>query len=385
MPPGARIPSPVVLVFGDDEFTVKQRSKEIYQAWCADLGGMDHEVIDASVANSGEALKALAKLREALQTLPFFGGGKAVWLQNCNFLGDERTATARDVTENLASLSQELKTFPWQNVRLLISAGKVDKRKTFFKTLEKIGTVEAHAGLSADDKDWAQQAEQHALRLCRELNKSISEDALSELVANVGPNVRLLHGEIEKLTLYAADRDAINVEDVKAIVTQTKQARAFALADAIGERNIPRAMKRLDEELWETKLDSARSEIGLLYGIITKIRAMIFLKELVESGMLKTVSDYNRFKSQLERIPADSLPEDKRFNPLSMNPYVLFKAAQQVRNYSLAELIRAMELLLDCNQKMISSGDPAMALQRALIEIMSRSQKTASAAESRPA
>ena len=101
--------------------------------------------------------------------------------------------------------------------------------------------------------------------------------------------------------------------------------------------------------------------------------------------MLKTVSDYNRFKTKYERIPADSLPEDKRFNPLSMNPYVLFKAAQQVRNYSLAELIRAMELLLDCNQKMISSGDPAMALQRALIEIMSRSQKTASAAESRPA
>ncbi len=89
---------------------------------------------------------AIAKLREALQTLPFFGSGKVVWLRDCNFLGDERTASAQAVTETLAELAEELKIFKWQNVRLLISAGKVDKRKTFFKTLDKIGTVESFRG-----------------------------------------------------------------------------------------------------------------------------------------------------------------------------------------------------------------------------------------------
>jgi DNA polymerase III subunit delta len=53
---------------------------------------MDHEIIEATVSNSGEALAAIAKLREALQTLPFFGSGKVVWLRDCNFLGDERAA-----------------------------------------------------------------------------------------------------------------------------------------------------------------------------------------------------------------------------------------------------------------------------------------------------
>ena len=88
-------PPPVLLVCGEDEFAVKQRAKQIYQQWTEELGGMDHEIIDAAVSNSGEALKALAKLREALQTLPFFGSGKVIWLQNCNFLGDERAATPR--------------------------------------------------------------------------------------------------------------------------------------------------------------------------------------------------------------------------------------------------------------------------------------------------
>src|SRR4051812_40937211 len=100
MPPAAKSAAPVLLVFGDDEFAVKQRARQIYQQWIEELGGMDHEIIDATVSNSSDALKALGKLREALQTLPFFGGGKAIWLKDCNFLGDERAASSAAVTEN---------------------------------------------------------------------------------------------------------------------------------------------------------------------------------------------------------------------------------------------------------------------------------------------
>src|SRR6185503_14630945 len=140
-PPSA----PLALICGDDDFAVKQRARQLFQEWSAALGGMDHEIIDAQVNHSGEALRALGRLREAMQTLPFFGGGKAIWLQNCNFLGDERAANAAAVTESLGDLAQELKSFKWDNVRLLISAGKVDKRKTFYKTLEKLGRIESFA------------------------------------------------------------------------------------------------------------------------------------------------------------------------------------------------------------------------------------------------
>jgi len=367
--------SPVVLVWGADEFTVKQRAREIYQQWRAELGGQDHEIIDAAVNNSGEALKAVALLREALQTLPFFGSAKAVWFQNCNFLGDERAASAQAVTETLAELARELKAFSWRDVRLLISAAKVDKRKTFYKTLEKIGTVEGYAGLSIDDRDWAGQAEAMALRQLKALGKIISDEALSELVASVGPNVRQLNNEIEKLTLFLGDRPQIEVGDVTAVVTRNKQARAFALGDAFGDRDLPRLLRCLDEELWEMKFDNQKTEIGLLYGLIAKVRAMIFLKEMLREGWLKAEGDYNRFKAQLERVPREALPADKRFSPLAMNPYVLFKALPQTRRYSVAELVRAMELLLECNRQLIfSSQDEAMVLQRAVVQIVSASE-----------
>src|SRR5256885_455733 len=329
--PAASSSSPIMLVWGEDEFTVKQRAREIYQQWSAEFGGMDHEIIDAAVNNAAEALKALARLREALQTLPFFGSGKAVWFRNCNFLGDERAAGVQAVTESLANLAQELKEFSWKDVRLLVSAGKVDKRKTLYKALEKIGTVEAYAGLSVEDRDWAHQAEAAALRLLQALGKKISAEALSEFVARVGPNLRQLNNEAEKLALYAADRGEIEVRDVNDVVTRNKQARAFALGDALGDRDLPRVLRCLDEEFWEMKFDRQKSGIGLLYGLITKVRAMVFLKEMLRQGWVKLENDYARFKSHLERIPQHALPEDKRFNPLAMNPYVLFKALPQAR------------------------------------------------------
>jgi len=382
MPPAAKPLPPLVLICGDDDFAVKQRAKEIYQRWSVELGGMDHEVIDASVANSGEALKSLGKLREALQTLPFFGSGKAVWFQNCNFLGDERSASAQAVTESLGELAQELKEFSWGSVRLLISAGKVDKRKVFYKTVDKLGAVETFAGWSVDDRDWAAQAEQWARQALRALQKEISDEALAELVNNVGPNARLLNNEVEKLALFVGARAEIEVGDVNTICTRNKSARAFALGDALGDRDLPRLLRTLDEELWELKFDKQKSEIGLLYGLIGKVRAMLLLKEMLREGWIKPDADYSRFKTQLERVPAAQLPEDRRYNPLALNPYVLFKALPQARRYTQAELIAAMDLLLKCNQRLISSGlDEALILQQTLVQIAERpaGQKVAAA------
>lgn len=361
----------LALVCGDDDFAVKQRARQIFTDWSAELGGLDHEIIDGGAGNSSEALTALGRLREALQTLPFFGGGKAIWLRDCNFLGEERTASSQAVTAGLAQLAEELKAFSWDNVRLLISAGKVDKRKSFYKALEKIGTVEHFAAWSPDDKDWADRAELAAREAVRKRQKDISEAALGELVDRAGSNARQLENEVEKLCLYAGPRKKIELADVMAVCARNKTAKAFALGDALGDRDLPRLLRRLDEELWETKFDKDKSEIGLLYGLIGKVRALLLLKEMLREGWVRPEMDYQRFKTQLAAIPADKLPAEKKFNPLALNPYVLYKALPQVKKYTSSELVRAMDVLLRCNQRLVSSGlDETLVLQQALIQIV---------------
>src|SRR4030095_15046324 len=122
-----------------------------------------------------------------------------------------------------------------------------------------------------------------------------------------------------------------------------------------------------------------KSEIGLLYGLISKVRAMLFLREMIREKWIQPEGDYNRFKAQLERIPREKLPEDRRFNPLAMNPYILFKALPHARRYSTEELVSAMELLLQCNHRLVSSAlDEKLVLQQTLLEI-ARSKTPATA------
>ncbi len=365
----SRPAAPLFLICGEDEFAVQQRTRRLYGEWTEEVGGADHEIIDAAVTNSGEAIKAISRLQEALQTLPFFGSGKVIWFKNCSFLGDERAADTQAVTDSLAALAQELKDFSWGNVRLLISAGKVDKRKTFFKTLDKLGTVETLNGWSAETRDWATQAQAWVLQAIRERGKAIARDAAAELVERVGPNARQLDSELEKLALYA-EGPIVEREDVEAVCVRNKTARAFALGEALGNRDLPELLRRLDEELWD-QASSQKSGIRVLYGLISKIRALLLLKEMLREGWVQPTGSFPGFKGQLERVPVARLPADRRYNPLTINAYVLFKALGQAGRYTEAELIRAMELLLECNLRLVTSAlDETLVLQQALVQIV---------------
>jgi DNA polymerase-3 subunit delta len=361
---------PLCLVYGDEDFLVRDRASQVYEAWCAAAGGEDHEVIDGTVRNAAEALEALAKLNEAVQTLPFFGGAKVVWLRAANFLGDERTASSRDVTDRLNGLAKDWESFDWQGVQVLISAGKVDKRKGFFKSVKKIASIE---DLSVADKERGSKAALIVRQRLTELGKKITSHVADELILLAGSSLQQLYTEADKLAAYVGERDEVTRHDVHEIATRTKQAQAFALGDALGERNLPKLLRVLDEELWVVKLDAKKSPIMLLYGLISKLRTMIFLKELTRLKWIRPDGGYPQFKSQLEAIPDERMPDDRKFNPKAMHPYMLFNALGHARRYSEEELTRAMDILLRCNRQLVSSStDDTLLLQQALVQIVSK-------------
>jgi len=72
---------------------------------------------------------------------------------------------------------------------------------------------------------------------------------------------------------------------------------------------------------------------------------------MVREGWVKADADYGRFKSQIERVPADRFPADRKFNPLTMHPFMLHRALGQAKKLFKRRTGRAMELLLLCNSK----------------------------------
>lgn len=64
--------------------------------------------------------------------------------------------------------------------------------------------------------------------------KRIEPEAAGRLCELIGSDQGALAGEVEKLTLYAADRPAITAEDVRDLVGQSREEKVFAALDAAG-------------------------------------------------------------------------------------------------------------------------------------------------------
>jgi hypothetical protein len=97
---------------------------------------------------------------------------------------------------------------------------------------------------------------------------------------------------------------------------------------------------------------------------------------MIREGWVKENADYGSFQAQLKRVPPDSFPAEKKFNPLAMHPWMLHRALGQSKNYSSAELVRAVDLLLQCNRRLVGSGlDEALVLQQSLAQIIGTNVK----------
>src|SRR5215468_4091072 len=126
----------IYAVVGSDEAEVKHVAAELAQKLAPDdAGDFGLEIIDSVADNTDQAAGRIRSAIEALQTLPFFGSTKVVWLKNANFLGDDSKARSIAVQSALERLSELLESGFGSDVIFLLSATEVDKRRSFYRTL----------------------------------------------------------------------------------------------------------------------------------------------------------------------------------------------------------------------------------------------------------
>jgi len=110
-------------VVGSDESAVKRQAAELAQKLApAEAGEFGLETIDGAADNVEQAAGAIRSTIAALQTLPFFGGGKLVWLKSANFLSDDVKGKSASVLEPLEDLGALINSDLPGDVTLLISA-----------------------------------------------------------------------------------------------------------------------------------------------------------------------------------------------------------------------------------------------------------------------
>ena len=155
-------PRGVFAVIGSDEGETKRRAKELASELTPEFGadfGVD--TIDGTADNAEQAVLRLRQTKDAIQTLPFFGGEKLVWLKNVNFLGDTATGRSAAVQEALEEFKAFLERGLPEGVQFLLSASEVDKRRSFYKSLGKFAKVEQFDRIDTSRPGWEAGCSSH--------------------------------------------------------------------------------------------------------------------------------------------------------------------------------------------------------------------------------
>ena len=371
MPATATKAKSIYLVGGADEFSIKETAAKLADKLAPKSAGeFGLEIIEGSASNQDEALKVLSRLREALETVGLFGGGdKLVWLKNTDLLADSPTTRSEAVKEALINLAELLKNGLGDGVTLLISAIGCDRRKTLYKTLEKVGEIQFFEALEEGKGDSDEEIEAFIQSKLRADGKTMNPDAVQAFRDLVAPTLREIANELEKLFTYVGKRQEVTKEDVRAICSASRQAVIWELTDALGARRTSQAIAAL-----ENLLDSGEQPIGVLMMLVAQFRLMLLASDLMQRKLI-TVRDGQggnfEFVKAFERLPEDATAHFPRTKEGALpNAWRLYRCALAAKNFSTTELIRAMELLLEANRQLVSTQlDDRLVLEEAIAKI----------------
>src|SRR5256885_2997937 len=189
----------IYAVLGSDEAEVKRVAAELASNLTpAGAGDFGLEVIDGAADNVDQAGARIRSAIEALQTLPFFGSTKVVWLKNVNFLGDDQKARSAAVQSALEELSELLDRGVGSEITFLISATEVDKRRAFYKTLVKRAEVQVFDRLDSGRAGWEEEATEIVQQRAKKRKLQFDADALDLIVLLTGGDPPQIDYGIEK-------------------------------------------------------------------------------------------------------------------------------------------------------------------------------------------
>ncbi len=342
----------IYAVVGSDESEVKRVATELAATLTPpDAGEFGLEIVDGCADNAEQAATRIRSTIEALQTLPFFGGGKLVWLRNVNFLADSVTGRAATVQTALEELNDTINADLGEGVKLLISATEVDKRRSFYKSLGKLAQLQVFDRLDSSRSGWEEEAREIVQKRARQKKLIFDEDALELFVLLTGGDTRQIENELEKIDIYLGEERGVRVEHVRELVPLSRAGIIFELGNALAERDLGRALK-----LVRGLLDQGEKAIGiLLVAIVPTIRNLLLAGDLMDRYGLKRPPAPFQFISAINRLPAEATEHLPRKKDGGISGYALGIAAQNAHLFDRGRLLEGMESCLDANVRIVTS------------------------------
>ena len=332
-------PKPFTYVAGPDDFLVGRFAQERCAALAAEAGADDMSpVIINGFANTvDEVATAVGRFREAVQTMPMFGGRQVVWFKDINFLADTVTGRAEGTLAQVAAVQELLAAVNPAEVLVLLSAAPVDRRRSFPKWCEAHGDFHLAGG---DGDNPGEALAGVALAEARHQGVRFAEGAVELLLTKVGPNTRLLTEEVRKLAAYAGDGALIEEAHVAELTANVAEGDFFEAADRFFAGDLPGTLHALQKHFF-----AGGDARPILSALQNRNRILLQARVLLDTGELRAPGPYGFDKAAFARAQAAHAPlyggdtEKSSFNLFTQNQWYVGKLVGSARLPPLRRLI----------------------------------------------
>jgi len=317
---------PLYYLHGDEPFLMER----CVQRLLAKLVPPDFRDFNLNIYYGAEARGE--EVAEVAQTLPMFADRRVVLVKRSEGL----SAAA---LEALLPYVQD----PAPSTCLVFQGEKADLRRKFFGELKKSGELVEYRRL------YENQLAPFLREEAATLGKRLDPGAADYLVSLVGNNLQELVTELDKVVTFVGQQEIVRVDDVRAVASATRVDSVFELANALGEKDLAKALRRL-----EALLRDGEAPLMLLAMVTRHFRQLWQVAELLGKKLAP---------SEIAR-------------QTGISPYFLKGVTAQARHFRRAELQRIFEKFYATDLALKSSGGkPAVLMERLIMEICGLSGK----------
>jgi len=215
---------PLYLFHGMERFLID----EVINKIIARLTNKDNKMFNLTTVDASNA--DISVIADNARTLPFMGDMRVLIVKG---IDEMKNAEREKILISYCS-SPSLSTC------LIFTAGKIDLRKKFYAVIAKSGEVVQFS------RQYETRVMQWLYKRAGDFNLKITEGARRYMLEIVGNDLQKLNNELEKVITYIGDEKIIKRDDVEAVVGYIKTDSIFDLTDAIGEKNLEKGLRYLN-------------------------------------------------------------------------------------------------------------------------------------------
>lgn len=308
---------PLYYLYGEESYLVERGIKRLLDKVVApDTRDFNFTLFYGNECKGEEILVAA-------QTFPMFADRRVILVKK----GHELPAAALELLSGYVG-------HPHSTTCLIFQGEKADLRKKFFTELKKCGEL-VEFKRPYENQLGAFIADEATL-----LGKRVEPAAAEMLIYLVGNNLQELASQLTKVATFIGERNIIRIDDIREVVSDTKVDNVFELANALGERNLGKCLRRL-----HTILRDGEAPLMVLAVLTRHFRQLWMVRELL---------DRKASPQEISRITG-------------INPYFLKGMMIQARKYQFTEFRPIFERLFATDLALKSGGGKPVLLTEFLV------------------